>query len=314
MNLRHLVKADKRMNMKLNICTFLIAIVCSINGSAQFLFNPDNSEYEWTIVYVDTKTRVNIRVSDPRPIKNKLDAQVMEYYVYNGKIVTDNIFEDGTRTDTRKYPLNCYPQYVQTRNNSFQYGSSLYDSIIIDRSGRVSKVYSANTVDKNGYIHPANKWETNVKYLSDTLALIYSKNAYTNKQSFEALFLDSMSNLMFVIWPDPGIDNAILDSVINGKKNVVDLQYYCASRFKYNSKKELINIAMVCFKEGKEYALRTQYFIYQNGRPVSSYVIDEKTKEKIMIQKYTYKPVNNILKISQDGKRNKANGVHDASH
>jgi hypothetical protein len=287
MNSELLVKADKKTAMKQYF--FLITILITTNTCAQHLFDLDDSQSEWVIVYIDGKTKVNVKVSDPRPLKNKLNDQVMDYYFYKGKVVTDYIDEEGDVFSTKEYPSCSFPYYIKIRNNSFQYGSRSNDSIVIDRKGRVCKVYS-ELIKQGGFIpSPGQQSETHIRYLSDTSMLKFGIYQGRLIPEFQVIILDTLANLRMVYWSEP--DSSLCDSIYKGVKSISDIKDWAGIRFNYDKSVNWIkSIQKFISKSGKEISLLTQYFTYQNGRPASSYAIDEKTKEKVMIQKYVYKP------------------------
>ncbi|MET0466949.1 MAG: hypothetical protein ABW007_27560 [Chitinophagaceae bacterium] len=177
-----------------------------------------------------------------------------------------------------------YPSAFPIRNNCFYVaptGSVL--SVNYDDRKRIHEIRSVisgspkNDLSKHLYV-------TTFTYYDDTTVLELVQPPQFNA-SLSVFSLTADSTLKEIKTAVISLDTFDISS------HFQDLQFQEATKFNYDKTgKNLLNIQYFQKKtKSNNWALlKTHYFRYKKNRPVNSFVIDEKTKKTIYVQKYEY--------------------------
>jgi hypothetical protein len=267
---------DKLIGMKRTI--FIVTLFFAFKAiNAQRIFGIDE---EFGLLHINEKTKVRIETKYLSPPSYAGMGGVQEFVVLNDTIKSRSYnYGEAIRKDEGYSAFyEQYPFLIKIRNNDFSIVNNPNDSLVYDDKGRIKEEFGLQLGDKSGKLY------SRFKYLNDT-TIFEIAITYLNINSSCYLYeLDSKHNLKSVKESTIGTKQAINDSV-----DYIKADFWKQTQFNYNkSRSRIENIKTFVLENKNRIPQTTQFFIYKNGRPVSSYVRDEKTKKITYRQTYKY--------------------------
>jgi len=249
---------------------FFILLACFDITEAQFICPLDGN---MALLYLEKNGEVIIKTKN-------IDAGHAIYgglYCFKnegGVIKSKTEALDSTTNDGQDYEESNYfhyPEFVKIRNNGFLLSNEKGDSVVTDSKGRVTEIYR-----KTGY-------RFKFRYLNDTTVLenIIIPNP-TDSSSISVYELDPAFHLKTI--REGNFKNNFFSVAVS------DIDVYSIIKYKYDKNNTRVTNIEMYNVNRKSIVLQSNHtFIYENNKPVKSYVYDVKKKKIVYEQTYTYK-------------------------